>query len=67
MDIALGKLKSFYYIVGIKQINQADKKAQTYLGRFTSSKTADEEITKAKIITMGNKADAEFVINISLN
>jgi hypothetical protein len=37
------------------------------LGRFTSRKKADEEIRKAKIITVANKADAEFVINISIN
>ena len=63
----MGKPKNFYDIVCITTDRQSGEKGQTYLGRFTSRKKADEEIRKVKIITMGNKADAEFVINVSIN
>jgi hypothetical protein len=59
--------KNFYDVVCITTDQQSGEKDQTYLGRFTSRKKADEEIRKAKIITVANKADAEFVINVSIN
>jgi hypothetical protein len=59
--------KNFYDVVGITTDQQSGKKVQAYLGRFTSRKKADEEIRKAKIITVANKADAEFVVNIKIN
>ena len=63
----MGKPKNFYDIVGITTDQQSGKKDQTYLGRFTSRKKADEEIRKTKIIAVANKADAEFVINVRIN
>ena len=63
----MGKPKNFYDIVCITTDQQSGKKDQTYLGRFTSRKKADEEIKQAKMITVANKADAEFVINVSIN
>ena len=63
----MGKPKNFYDIVCITTDQQSGKKEQTHLGCFTSRKKADEEIRKAKNITIVNQADAEFVINISLN
>ena len=63
----MGKPKNFYDIVCITTDQQSGEKGQTYLGRFTSRKKADEEIKKVKIITVANKADAEFVINVTIN
>ena len=63
----MGKPKNFYDIVCITTDRQSGERGQTYLGRFTSRKKADEEIGKAKIITVANKADAEFVINVRIN
>jgi hypothetical protein len=62
----MAKPKNFYDVVCITTDEQG-KKDQTHLGRFTSRKKADEEIRRAKRITVTNKADAEFVINIRLN
>ena len=61
------KPKNFYDVIGITTDQQSGKKEQTHLGRFTSRKKADEEIRKTKIIAVGNKADAEFVINVRIN
>ena len=63
----MGKLKNFYDIVYITIDQQTGEKDQTHLGRFMSRKKADEEIRKTKIITVANKADAEFVINVRIN
>ena len=63
----MGRPKNFYDIVCITIDRQSGQKDQTYLGRFTSRKKADEEIRKTKIITVANKADAEFVINVRIN
>ena len=63
----MAKPKNFYDVVCTTTDQQSGKKDQSYLGRFTSRKKADEEIRKAKIITVANKADAEFVINVSIN
>jgi hypothetical protein len=62
----MAKPKNFYDVVCITT-DQHGQKDQTHLGRFTSRKKAYEEITRAKRITVINKADAEFVINIRLN
>ena len=63
----MGKPKNFYDIVCITTDQQSGEKGQTKLGCFTSRKKADEEIRKTKIIAVANKADAEFVINVSIN
>ena len=63
----MGKPKNFYDFVCITTDQQSGEKGQTYLGRFTSRKKADEEIRKTKIITIANNADAEFVINVTIN
>ena len=63
----MGKPKNFYDIVCITTDQQSGKKEQTHLRCFTSRKKADEEIRKTKIITVANKADAEFVINVRIN
>jgi hypothetical protein len=62
----MAKPKNFYNVSCII-VDQHGKKDQTYLGRFTSRKKADEEIRKTKIITVAKKADAEFIINVSIN
>ena len=63
----MGKPKNFYDVLCITIDQQSGKKGQTNLGCFTSRKKADEEIRKTKIITVANKADAEFVINVRIN
>ena len=63
----MGKPKNFYDIVCITTDQQSGTKDQTYFGCFTSRKKADEEIRKTKIITVANKADAEFVIYVRIN
>ena len=62
----MGKPKNFYDIVCITTDQQSGKKEQTHLGCFTSRKT-DEEIRRTKIITVANKADAEYIINVRIN
>ena len=63
----MGKPKNFYDIVCITTDQQSGKKEQTHLGCFTSRKKADEEIRRTKIITVANKADAEYIINVRIN
>ena len=63
----MGRPKNFYDIVCITTDQQSGEKGRTYLGCFTSRKKADGEIRKAKIITVANKADSEFVINVRIN
>ena len=63
----MGRPKNFYDIVCITTDQQSGEKGETYLGCFTSRRKADEEIRKTKIITVTNKADAEFVINVRIN
>ena len=63
----MGRPKNFYDIVCITTDRQSGKTGETYLGRFTSRKKAEEEIRKVKIITLANKADAEFVITVRIN
>ena len=63
----MAKPKNFYDVVCITTDQQSGKKDQSHLGRFTSRKKADEEIRRTKMITVANKADAEFVINVRIN
>ena len=63
----MAKPKNFYDIVCITTDQQSGEKGQSYLGCFTSRKKADEEIRNTKMITVANKADAEFVINVRIN
>jgi hypothetical protein len=62
----MAKPKNFYDVSCII-IDQHGNKDQNYMGRFTSRKKADEEIRKVKRITVENKTEAEFVINVSIN
>jgi hypothetical protein len=62
----MAKPKTFYDVSCII-IDEHGNKDRNYMGRFTSRKKADEEVRKVKRITVENKVDAEFVINVSIN
>ena len=62
----MAKPRNFYDVTCIT-IDQDGNKHQTYLGRFTSRKKVDKEIREVNRITVKNKAEAEFVINVRIN